>query len=60
MATGYVTGVAALMMANDRQLTVTQLRKAVEASAVDLGPPSRDPEFGAGRIDATSALEQLP
>ncbi|WP_374385278.1 S8 family serine peptidase [Dongia sp.] len=60
MATGYVTGVAALMMANDHQLTVTQLRKAVEASAVDLGPPSRDPEFGAGRIDAASALEQLP
>lgn len=60
MATGYVTGVAALLMARDNDLSVTQLRKAVEGSAVDLGKPSRDPEFGAGRIDAASALDQLP
>ncbi|MBI2256448.1 MAG: S8 family serine peptidase [Proteobacteria bacterium] len=60
MATGYVTGVAALLMARDTSLSVTQLRKAVEGSAVDLGPPSRDPEFGAGRIDAASAINQLP
>jgi len=60
MATGYVTGVAALLMARDNDLSVTQLRKAVEGSAVDLGKPSRDPEFGAGRIDAASALNQLP
>ena len=60
MATGYVTGLAALLMASDTDLTVTQLRKVVEGSAVDLGAPSRDPAFGAGRIDAASALEQLP
>jgi subtilisin family serine protease len=60
MATGYVTGVAALLMARDKDISVTQLRKAVEASAVDLGAPARDPEFGAGRIDAASALNQLP
>jgi subtilisin family serine protease len=60
MATGYVTGVAALLVARDKNLSVTQLRKAVEGSAVDLGPPLRDPEFGAGRIDAASALNQLP
>lgn len=60
MATGYVTGLAALLMASDTGLTVTQLRKVVEGSAVDLGVPARDPAFGAGRIDAASALEQLP
>jgi subtilisin family serine protease len=60
MATGYVTGVAALLLASDKGLTVTQLRKAVEGSAVDLGPPAHDPEFGAGRVDAVSALDQLP
>jgi subtilisin family serine protease len=60
MATGYVTGVAALLMATDKGLTVTQLRKAVEGSAVDLGAPARDPAFGAGRIDAASAIDQLP
>jgi subtilisin family serine protease len=60
MATGYVTGVAALLMATDKGLTVTQLRKAVEGSAVDLGAPARDPAFGAGRIDAASAIDLLP
>lgn len=60
MATGYVTGLAALLMASDTGLTVTQLRKVVEGSAVDLGAPARDPAFGAGRIDAASALQQLP
>lgn len=60
MATGYVTGVAALLLARDQGLGVPQLRQAVEGSAVDLGAPAKDPEFGAGRIDAVSALDQLP
>ncbi|MBK8158316.1 MAG: S8 family serine peptidase [Rhodospirillaceae bacterium] len=60
MATGYVTGLAALLMASDNKLSVTQLRKIVEGTAVDLGAPARDPIFGAGRIDAASAIDQLP
>lgn len=60
MATGYVTGLAALLMSSHDGLSVTQLRQIVEGSAVDLGAPSRDPVFGAGRIDAAAAIEQLP
>ena len=60
MATGYVTGLAALLMASDNGLSVTQLRKIVEGTAVDLGAPARDHVFGAGRIDAASAIDQLP
>lgn len=60
MATGYVTGLAALLMASDAGLTVTQLRKIVEGSAIDLGVPARDPAFGAGRIDAASAIDFVP
>jgi subtilisin family serine protease len=60
MATGYVTGLAALLLSSQATLTVTQLRQIVEKTAVDLGAPARDPAFGAGRIDAASAIGQLP
>jgi subtilisin family serine protease len=60
MATGYVTGLAALLLSSQATLTVTQLRQIVEKTAVDLGVPARDPAFGAGRIDAASAIGQLP
>jgi subtilisin family serine protease len=60
MATGYVTGLAALLMSERDGLTITQLRQVVEGTAVDLGPPARDPEFGAGRIDAASAIDFVP
>jgi subtilisin family serine protease len=60
MATGYVTGLAALLLSSQATLTVTQLRQIVEKTAVDLGVPAHDPAFGAGRIDAASAIGQLP
>lgn len=60
MATGYVTGLAALLLSSQATLTVTQLRQIVEKTSVDLGAPARDPAFGAGRIDAASAIGFLP
>lgn len=60
MATGYVSGLAALLISSQADLSVTQLRQIVEGSAVDLGAPARDPSFGAGRIDAAAAMDQLP
>lgn len=60
MATGYATGLAALMLSRQPEIGIVRLRHAMEESAVDLGPPHRDPEFGAGRIDAVSALTLLP
>jgi subtilisin family serine protease len=59
MATGYVTGLATLLLSSHANLTVTQLRQIVEGSAVDLGAPARDPAFGAGRIDAASAIDYV-
>ncbi len=59
MATAYVTGLAALMIDRQAALGPTQLRKILETSAADLGPPSRDPDFGAGRIDAAAAFAHL-
>jgi subtilisin family serine protease len=59
MATAYVSGLAGLMIARAEDLTPSRLRKLLEATATDLGPPQRDPEFGAGRVDATAAFSHL-
>jgi subtilisin family serine protease len=60
MATGYASGLAVLLLSTKSDLSVVKLRQTMETSAVDLGPPQRDPGFGAGRIDVTSALDALP
>lgn len=60
MATGYASGLAALLIAAQADLSVVKLRQTMEKSAVDLGPPQRDTAFGAGRIDAASALALVP
>jgi len=59
MATAYVSGLSALMMARADNLTPTSLRKLLEATAIDLGVPERDPDFGAGRVDAVAAFSHL-
>jgi len=60
MATGYVTGLAAVLLSADPKLTSADIRRIMEASATDLGAPQKDPEFGWGRIDAAAALSATP
>jgi subtilisin family serine protease len=60
MATGYVTGLAAILLSADPKLTSADIRRIIEMSATDLGPPKKDPEFGWGRIDAAAALSSSP
>jgi subtilisin family serine protease len=60
MATGYVTGLAAVLLSADPKLNTADLRHILESSATDLGPPKKDPEFGWGRIDAAAALSATP
>jgi subtilisin family serine protease len=60
MATGYATGLAAVLLSADPKLTSADIRKIMENSATDLGPPKKDPEFGWGRIDAAAALSSAP
>lgn len=59
MAAAYVSGLATLMIARQDGLTPSQVRKVMESTAADLGPPDRDTQFGAGRIDAAAAFRQL-
>ena len=52
----YVSGVAALMLQRAPNLTPDAVRKILEQTAKDLGPAGKDPEFGAGLVDAYQAI----
>ncbi|MDQ3248904.1 MAG: carboxypeptidase regulatory-like domain-containing protein, partial [Chloroflexota bacterium] len=64
MAAPHVTGLIALMVAADwqdgvRDFTVTELERFMTDSAVDLGPPGADDDYGYGRIDAYRAVQRV-
>ncbi|WP_433366469.1 S8 family peptidase [Actinoplanes sp. CA-142083] len=56
MATPHVAGLAALIRAADPRLGPDEVERAIESTAVDLGAPGRDDDYGYGRVDATAAL----
>jgi hypothetical protein len=53
-----VSGVAALLLERNRKLDPAAIRSILTATAHDLGPPGQDDQFGAGLVNAMSALEQ--
>ncbi len=57
MATPIVSGLVALMLQIRPDLSAAEVQGILEASAVDLGAPGKDPVFGAGRIDALRTLQ---
>lgn len=54
MAAGFVSGTAALLA--EQGFKNTAIVDCILSSAVDLGPPGRDPIFGYGRLDALGAV----
>jgi serine protease AprX len=60
MAAPFVAGVAALMLDHNPMLTHPQIKSTLMTTAVDWGPPGRDIDYGAGRLDAYAALSALP
>jgi subtilisin family serine protease len=56
MSAPLVAGTVALMMASKPSLTNTQVESLLYSTAVDLGTPGRDKQFGYGRIDAGAAV----
>jgi subtilisin family serine protease len=56
MAAPMVSGVAALVWAKHPTWTAAQVRARLLASADDLGRRGRDDYFGAGRVDAATAV----
>ena len=51
-----VAGVAGLLA--DRGFDNAQIKRRIECTAKDLGPDGKDPEFGAGLVDAGAALTE--
>jgi subtilisin family serine protease len=58
-AAAHVTGIVALLMEQRPGLSADEVRRALIASATDLGSPGIDDEFGAGRVSAAAALDAL-
>jgi thermitase len=56
MATPYVAGLAALIWSEYPSYTNDQVEGRIEMTAVDLGAPGWDQDYGHGRIDAYAAL----
>lgn len=52
-----VAGVAALVLSTNPELNSSQVQWILKESADDLGAAGWDPEFGAGRVNASQAVE---
>jgi serine protease len=59
MATPHVSAVAALLWSAYPSLTNVEIREAMAATAMDLGAPGRDVEYGYGLVQAYDAWEYL-
>jgi len=60
MACPLVAGVAALMLEKNPSLSPVGVDSLLQLSAVDLGDPGKDNQYGAGRLDAWAALQAVP
>jgi serine protease len=56
MATPHVSGLVALLLAQDPTRTRDEIRNILHTTSIDLGAPGWDEEYGWGRIDASAAL----
>jgi putative cell wall-binding protein len=56
MAAPFISGVAALVWGLHPELTAEQVKTVLEDSALDLGTPGRDSDYGYGRVNAYWAV----
>ena len=59
LSAAFVSGVAALMIARNPNITPVDVRSTLTATARDLGPKGRDDQFGAGEADALGAVSAV-
>ena len=59
MAAPFVSGVAALLLAEHPQWTPAQVAARIESTATDVGPPGVDPRTGHGVVDPAAAVGVL-
>jgi len=60
MATPFVAGLVALMRQYNPDATVEQIKSALIAATIDLGPSGEDNSYGYGLIDASRLLDYMP
>lgn len=58
-AAAAVSGIAALMLSLNAELTPQEVEDALKMTAVDLGHPDRDEEYGFGLVNAEAALRAV-
>ncbi len=58
MATPHVAGLCALMRQINSELTHYQIKAILESTAVDLGEPGKDNEYGSGLVDPFAAVTE--
>ncbi len=58
MATPFVSGTVALMLAANQGLTPAQVKSLLMSTALDWGPAGTDIDYGAGRLQAYEAVKQ--
>ena len=58
-AAAHVSGIVALMIERYPTLDAEAARVALTAAAIDLGPPGPDDQFGAGAVNAFTALRAV-
>ena len=59
LAAAHVSGIVALLLERQPDLTPDSVRNILFSTAVDLGPQGRDDQFGAGRADAYRAVSAI-
>lgn len=59
MSAPHVSGVAALVWSNHPSCNAAQIRETLKRSAMDLGAPGRDDEYGAGLVQAKAASDRI-
>ena len=59
LAAAHVSGIVALLLESQPDLTPDSVRNILFSTAVDLGPKGRDDQFGAGRADAYRAVSAI-
>jgi outer membrane autotransporter protein len=59
VAAAHVSGVAALLLSRKPSLTPEEIRKALVATALHLGPAGHNSQYGAGLVDPLKALELI-
>jgi len=60
MAQPHVAGVVALMLSKNPELLPVEVDSILQTTALDLGDPGKDNDYGAGRVQAFEAIQATP